>query len=166
MNRIVTPQTKTAYAELQVTTNFSFLEGGSHPHELIVRAAELGLSAIAIADRNSVAGLVRAHLAARELDVRLIAGCRAVLYGRSAGFALLSARPRCVWTAVPLLTVGKSDRVFKEKGKSSGNACFIMVRDGLRPPHHEGWRHPHPEEPRSGVSKDEAISKRRVPSAL
>src|SRR5271169_4175869 len=63
------------YAELQVTTNFSFLEGASHPHELIIRAAELGLSAIAITDRNSLAGAVRAHLAARELGIKLIIGC-------------------------------------------------------------------------------------------
>ena len=71
------PPLKARYAELQVTTNFSFLEGGSHPHELVVRAAELGLDAIAITDRNSVAGVVRAHLAARdELDVKLIVGCR------------------------------------------------------------------------------------------
>ncbi|KAI94138.1 hypothetical protein T281_12655 [Rhodomicrobium udaipurense JA643] len=41
------------YAELQAATNFSFLEGASHPHELVARAAELGLSAIAITDRNS-----------------------------------------------------------------------------------------------------------------
>ncbi len=62
-----TPVRKARYAELQVTTNFSFLEGGSHPHELVARAAELGLDAIAITDRNSLAGIVRAHLAAREL---------------------------------------------------------------------------------------------------
>ena len=55
------------YAELQTTTNFSFLEGGSHPHELVARAAELGLAAIAVTDRNSLAGIVRAHLAARDL---------------------------------------------------------------------------------------------------
>ncbi len=62
-----TPLRKARYAELQVATNFSFLEGGSHPHELVVRAVELGLGAIAITDRNSLAGIVRAHLAAREL---------------------------------------------------------------------------------------------------
>ena len=62
-----TPPRKTRYAELQAATNFSFLEGGSHPHELVARAAELGLDAIAITDRNSLAGIVRAHLAAREL---------------------------------------------------------------------------------------------------
>ena len=57
----------TAYAELCVTSNFSFLRGASHPEELVARAAELGLSAIAITDRNSVAGVVRAHVALREL---------------------------------------------------------------------------------------------------
>ncbi|MCO8145890.1 error-prone DNA polymerase [Rhodovulum tesquicola] len=57
----------TRYAELCVTTNFTFLTGASHPEELVVRAAELGLDAIAITDRNSVAGVVRAFSALKEL---------------------------------------------------------------------------------------------------
>ena len=57
----------TPYAELCVTSNFSFLRGASHPEELITRAAELGLAAIAITDRNSVAGVVRAFSALKEL---------------------------------------------------------------------------------------------------
>ena len=57
----------TIYAELQITSNFSFLRGGSHPEELVLRAAELGLSAIALTDRNTLAGVVRAHLAAKEV---------------------------------------------------------------------------------------------------
>ncbi len=56
-----------AYAELCVTTNFTFLTGASHPEELVIRAAELGLAAIAITDRNSVAGVVRAFSALKEL---------------------------------------------------------------------------------------------------
>ena len=56
-----------AYAELCVTTNFTFLTGASHPEELVLRAAELGLSAIAITDRNSLAGVVRAYSALKEL---------------------------------------------------------------------------------------------------
>ena len=52
-----------SYAELQVLSNFSFLEGGSHGEELVVRAAELGLSAIGLADRNTLSGMVRAHVA-------------------------------------------------------------------------------------------------------
>lgn len=58
----------TPYAELCVTSNFTFLTGASHPEELITRAAELGLSAIAITDRNSVAGVVRAYSALKELS--------------------------------------------------------------------------------------------------
>ena len=50
-----------AYAEFAVTSNFSFLRGASHPEELVTRAQELGLAGIGIADRNSVAGVVRAH---------------------------------------------------------------------------------------------------------
>src|ERR1700761_1788386 len=49
-----------AYAEIAVTTNFSFLRGASHPGEFVEQAAQLGLSAIGIADRNSLAGVVRA----------------------------------------------------------------------------------------------------------
>ena len=57
----------TAYAELCVTSNFSFLTGASHPEELITRAAELGLAAIAITDRNTLAGVVRAWSALQEM---------------------------------------------------------------------------------------------------
>ena len=56
------------YAELCVTTNFTFLTGASHPEELVTRAADLGLAAIAITDRNSLAGVVRAHAALKGLQ--------------------------------------------------------------------------------------------------
>ena len=55
------------FAELNITSNFSFLKGASHPEEYVSRAAALGLQAIAIADENSVAGIVRAHARAREI---------------------------------------------------------------------------------------------------
>ena len=64
------------YAELQVTTHFSFLRGASSPRELFEQAKLLGLPALGIADRNSLAGIVRAHEAARETGVRLVVGCR------------------------------------------------------------------------------------------
>src|SRR5580700_3840185 len=64
------------YAELQVTTNFSFLRGASHADELVMTAAALGHQAIAITDRNSFAGIVRAHHAAKEVGIRLVIGCR------------------------------------------------------------------------------------------
>jgi error-prone DNA polymerase len=68
----------TAFADLSVTSNFSFLRGGSHPEELVRRAAELGLSGIAITDRNSLAGVVRAHVMAREIGFAYAVGCRLV----------------------------------------------------------------------------------------
>ena len=54
------------FAELAGTTNFSFLRGASHPEEMVARAAELKLAGIGIADRNTLAGIVRAHVFARE----------------------------------------------------------------------------------------------------
>ena len=62
------------YAELHALSNFSFQRGASHAHELVVRAAELGYRAIAITDECSVAGVVRAHLAAKELGFKLLPG--------------------------------------------------------------------------------------------
>ncbi|MCR8556578.1 error-prone DNA polymerase [Mucilaginibacter sp. BJC16-A38] len=66
------------YAELQVTSNFSFLRGGSHPEELVEQAAKYGYTAIAITDRNTVAGVVRAHQAAKAMDpkIKFIPACR------------------------------------------------------------------------------------------
>ena len=66
----------TAYAELQVTTNFSFLRGASHARELVRRAAALGHRAIGVTDRNTLAGVVRAHMAARARDIQLVVGAR------------------------------------------------------------------------------------------
>lgn len=64
------------YTELQVTTNFSFLRGGSHPEELVQRAVELGHSEIAITDHNTLAGIVRAHSATKGKPIRIIPACR------------------------------------------------------------------------------------------
>lgn len=64
------------YTELQVTTNFSFLRGASHPGDLVLQAAVLGQKSIAVTDRNSLAGVVRAYAAARETGIRLITGAR------------------------------------------------------------------------------------------
>ncbi|TPI76240.1 error-prone DNA polymerase [Mesorhizobium sp. B2-8-9] len=64
------------YAELQVTSHFSFLRGASSAGELFSQAALLGIEALAVVDRNSLAGIVRAHEAAKTTGVRLIVGCR------------------------------------------------------------------------------------------
>src|SRR5665213_945125 len=64
------------YVELQCTSHFSFLRGASSCEELFAQAAVLGIEALAVTDRNSLAGIVRAHEAAKTTGVRLIVGCR------------------------------------------------------------------------------------------
>jgi error-prone DNA polymerase len=68
-----------AYAELHCVSNFTFLRGASHPGELVRRAAALGYQALALTDECSVAGVVRAHAAAREHGPRLIIGSELAL---------------------------------------------------------------------------------------
>ncbi len=77
------------YAELHCRTNFSFLEGASHPDELVTRAAELGYAALAITDRHSVSGVVRAHVAAKEAGLKLLIG---------ADITPVNAAPVLLWT--------------------------------------------------------------------
>ena len=65
---------KRRYAELACKTNFSFLQGASHAEELVTRAAELGEYALAVTDHNSLAGVVRAHAAAKSVGLKLVIG--------------------------------------------------------------------------------------------
>jgi error-prone DNA polymerase len=95
------------YAELQVTTNFSFLRGASEIEELFAQAAILGLKALAITDRDTLGGMVRAHQRAKETGVRLIPGCRLDL--RDAPSILVYPTDRTGWSGLcRLLTLGKS----------------------------------------------------------
>ncbi len=64
------------YNELQITSNFSFLRGASHPEELVAQAAALGYTAIAITDRNTLAGIVRAHVEAKKKGIKFIPAAR------------------------------------------------------------------------------------------
>ena len=64
------------YSELQVTSNFSFLRGASHPEELVEAAAALGYKEIAVTDHNTLAGIVRGHVAAKKAGIRILPGCR------------------------------------------------------------------------------------------
>ena len=94
------------YAELQVTSHFSFLRGASSAEELFAQAAHLGIEALAVVDRNSLAGIVRAHEAAKATGVRLIVGCRLDL---ADGFSVLvypTDRP-AYSRLCRLLTLGK-----------------------------------------------------------
>src|SRR5215203_4525276 len=101
-----------AYAELAVTTNFSFLRGASKAEELVLRAKELGLVGLGIADRNSVAGVVRAHAMAKVIGFKIAVGARLVF---SDGTPDILAYPedRAAWGRLTrLLTIGK-DRAAK-----------------------------------------------------
>src|ERR1700761_6797496 len=89
--RIIPPaQTPSVrYVELHCKTNFSFLEGASHPDELVAQAARLGYAGMAVTNRNSLAGMVRAHVAAREAGLKLVIGAEVTLI--DAGSILLWA---------------------------------------------------------------------------
>src|SRR5271170_6032422 len=104
------------YAELDAMTNFSFLEGGSHPGELVEQAKALGLSAIGVADRNTLAGVVRAHAAAKLHRVRVLIGCRLTFLGGAE--LIVYPRDRAAYGRLcRLLSIGKSG-VTNEPGSS------------------------------------------------
>jgi error-prone DNA polymerase len=91
------PSVLPAYAELQCVSNFSFLRGASHAEELVMRAATLGYTALAITDECSVAGVVRAHAEAKECGLQLIIGSQFRLLdeeGQPAFSLILLARNR------------------------------------------------------------------------
>jgi error-prone DNA polymerase len=109
------------FAELAAMTNFSFLRGASHPEEMVARAAELGLAGIGIADRNTLAGVARAHVFARENaaamgGARVVPGARLVFED---GAPDLLAYPR--------------DRA------AYGRLCRILTAGNLRAPKGECW---------------------------
>ncbi len=113
--------------ELQVTTNFSFLQGGSRPQELALQAAALGYEAIGITDRNTLAGIVRAYDACNQIKerlrpIRLIVGCRLDL--QDAPSLLCYPEDRAAYGRLStLLTKGKRRT---EKGK-----CELTYADVL-----------------------------------
>jgi error-prone DNA polymerase len=95
------------YAELDVRTNFSFLEGGSHPAELVEQAKTLGLVAIGIADRNTLAGVVRAHSAAKLAGFKILIGCRLTFLDGAE--LIVYPRDRAAYGRLcRLLSIGKS----------------------------------------------------------
>ncbi len=98
-----------AYAELQVTSNFTFLTGASNPEELVEQAAHLEHGAIALTDRNTLGGVVRAHVAARETGMPFVVGCRLdFLEETGADAVLVYPTDRAAYGRLcGLLTVGK-----------------------------------------------------------
>jgi error-prone DNA polymerase len=115
----------TRYLEFACASNFSFLRGASHPEELMVQAQSIGLAGLGLCDRNSVAGVVRAHLAKREHDLPLAfhPGARLVFTDGTPDI-LAYPRDRAGWGRLTrLLTVGN---LRGEKGE-----CILRLDDLL-----------------------------------
>ncbi|MGE0595424.1 MAG: error-prone DNA polymerase [Hyphomonadaceae bacterium] len=123
-----------SFAELCVTTNFSFLRSGSHPEELVEQAKALGLAAIGVADRNTLAGVVRAHVKAKEEGLRLIVGARLafrdgtpdiVAYPRDrAGYAQLT---RLLTTGNRRAPKGECWLDFEDMAAHASGLCCILI---------------------------------------
>jgi error-prone DNA polymerase len=109
------------YAELHCLSNYSFLRGASDPEELVLRASELGYRALAITDECSVAGVVRAHVAARDVKLKLIIGSEFTL-ADGMKLALLAANIRGYETLCELITLA---RRAAEKG------TYRLVREDI-----------------------------------
>ncbi|SIO36619.1 error-prone DNA polymerase [Chitinophaga niabensis] len=109
-----------SYTELQITSNFSFLRGASHPEELVLQAVEYGYDAIAITDRNSFAGIVRGHAAAKENGIRIIPACRLDLLDGPSLLAYPTDQPAYSRLST-LLTIGN---LRAEKGE-----CYLYRKD-------------------------------------
>ena len=109
-----------SYVELQVTSNFSFRRGGSHPEELVDHAADLGYDAIGITDRNTFAGVVRAYQVAKDRNIRLIPGVRLDLLDGPSLLAYPTDKEAYARLSA-LLTLGNL-RAEKEK-------CYISKKD-------------------------------------
>ncbi|MBC8049860.1 MAG: PHP domain-containing protein, partial [Chitinophagales bacterium] len=111
-----------AYAELVAMSNFSFLRGASHPEELLVQAKALGLSAIALCDRNSLAGVVRGHTQAKANGIQFITGCRLILMN-GVEIASLPKDRAAYGRLCRLLTIGNR--------RAPKSQCFLWVEDLL-----------------------------------
>ncbi len=100
------PDSLPGYAELHCLSNFSFLRGASHPEELVGRAAALGYAALAITDECSFAGVVRAHVAAKECGLKLILGTE-ILLQEKMKLVLLATDRRSYGAISALITTGR-----------------------------------------------------------
>ncbi len=101
------------YAELQCKTNFSFLKGASHPEELVQRAKNIGLKALAINDFNGVYGLPKAHYHAKQLEgFKLIAGAEVLMTDPLSTTSPLASADRCGGEHPPLTFIATQRRSY------------------------------------------------------
>jgi len=113
-----------SYAELHCLSNFSFLRGASQPEELVARAAELGYTALAITDECSVAGVVRAHLAARGTNLKLIIGTE----------LRLADGLRCVLLAMNRRGYAQLCRLITRGRRAAEKGAYRLARRDFAPP--------------------------------
>lgn len=99
--------TSFAYAELDAISNFSFLRGASHPEELVSRAATLNLRALGIADDNTLAGVVRAHTAAKQTSLKVLIGTRLSFVDQTPSLLVYPINVHGYRSMSALLTTGK-----------------------------------------------------------
>ncbi len=113
--------------EMATASNFSFLCGASHPQELVLQAHALGLSGIGIADRNTLAGVVRAHAAWKEFrdksDFRLFIGCRLSFTDGTPDMVVYPRDRAAYGQLCRLLTEGKTRAAAKGNAISNGATC-------------------------------------------
>jgi error-prone DNA polymerase len=123
------------YAELQATSHYSFLRGASSCEELFATAAHLGLPVLAITDRNSLAGAVKAHEAARITGVRFVLGCRLDLTGGPSVLVYPSDKSaysrltRLLTTGKRRAGKGKCDLSFDDLAGSSEGMIAVLLGD-------------------------------------
>src|SRR3984957_3590707 len=123
-----------SYAELAVTTNYSFLRGASHPGEFVTQAHALGYAAIGIADRNSLAGVVRAYEEWQKQDAaarpRLLVGTRLVFQDGTPDILAYPRDREAYGRLCRLLSLGKS--------RAPKGECFLSLSDLVEPQYRQG----------------------------
>ncbi|CAN0575437.1 unnamed protein product, partial [Laminaria digitata] len=114
--------------ELQVTTNFTFLQGAAHPEELAAQAAVLGHDAVAVTDHNTLAGVVRGHLGAKTAGIRVIVGTRLNFADGTPSLLCLPTDLAAYSRLSRLLTLGKRRA---EKAQCRLSATDLVSPDGI-----------------------------------
>ncbi len=124
------PSVLPAYAELQRFSHYTFLRGASAPEQLVARAAALGYHALAIADECTVAGVVKAHVAAKEAGLHLLVGSQMTVTPEDGsapfGLLILAMNKKGYGNLCELITVA---RMRAEKG-----SYLVRPRDIAAPP--------------------------------
>ncbi|MDA0933317.1 MAG: PHP domain-containing protein, partial [Planctomycetota bacterium] len=111
-----------SYVPLWCKTNFSFLEGGAHPEELVAHAQAVGVSALAVTDRDGVQGIVRAYVAGKEHGVRIVVGSEVTVADGSTAVLLVQDRAGYA-NLCRLVTTGRL--------RSAKGACVVEPREVL-----------------------------------